>query len=213
MALWATDEEDGIAGANIGGLDVLEQNAIVGRGCAIQCASVCLVNRRVCIVFLIVIAVHGERVLHVGHSDVGELEVFLATSTKCAVAIDTCLQTNTGGCTIHRYFIKPNVLDIFGEATDGGTMTCAKVAVPNVDVLSVIVAYDIVVTITDITVVDVDVRSPDGNTISIVRSLALACFRCWFADSYIVNGSVVSSIAVTDGDVYSWCVLNFEVAD
>lgn len=105
------------------------------------------------------------------------------------------------------------MLDIVSKATDGGTMTCAKVAVPNVDVLSVIVAYDIVVTITDITVVDVDVRSPDGNTISIVRSLALACLRCWFADSYIVNGSVVSSIAVTDGDVYSWCVLNFEVAD
>ena len=81
VAFRTTDEEDGIARAYISGLDALEQDTIVGWGSAIQCTSVSLVNRWVCIVFLIVIAVHGERVLDFGHGKISKSKVFLPTAS------------------------------------------------------------------------------------------------------------------------------------
>ena len=216
VAFRTTDEEDGIARAYISGLDVLEQDTIVGWG-AIQCTGIRLVNRRVCIVFLVVVAVHRERILHVGHREVGELEVFLATATELCnyivCFVTTCLQTNTCCCAIHRDLIKPNVLDVFGETTDGSTMTCAEVAVPNVDVLSIGITDDIIVTIADVAVVDIDVWSPNRNSVCIMGSFASTCLGSRLADGHVVDGSMASLAAIADGDVHTWRVLNFEVTE
>ena len=105
------------------------------------------------------------------------------------------------------------MLDIVSIATDGGTMTCSEVAVPYVDVLSIVVTNHIVITIADITVVDVDVRSPNRNSVCIMGSFASTCLGSRLADGHVVDGSMASLAAIADGDVHTWRVLNFEVTE
>ena len=47
-------------------------------------------------------------------------------------------------------------------------MPVLEVTVPNVDVLGIFVSYHIIITRVDITVVDVDILSPHGDTIGVV---------------------------------------------
>ena len=92
-------------------------------------------------------------------------------------------------------------------------MTCTEVAVPYVDVLCGIITDYVIITIADVAVVDIDVWSPDGDAIGVVGSFACACLRSRFADGNIVNRSVVSFSAVTDGDVDTRSILYLEVAE
>ena len=56
-------------------------------------------------------------------------------------------------------------------------MSCTKVAVPDMDVLCIIVTNDIVIAVADVTVVDINVWTPDRDSIGVMRCLSLACFR------------------------------------
>ena len=176
MAFWATNKEDSVAIANICCLHILQINTIIGWGSAIQCSCVSLVYRRIAIVVFVVEAVDREWVLNLGHSEVSKLPVFLTTATESTITIDTSLHTDTSCGTIHGDVIEPYMLDVLSIATDRSTMACSEVAVPYMDVLCVIVANYIIVTIADITVVDVDVWTPDRDTIRVMRCLALSCF-------------------------------------
>ena len=65
------------------------------------------------------------------------------------------------------------MLDVVGEAADRSTMSSSEVAVPYMDILCIVIADYIIVTIADITVVDIDVWTPDRDTIRVMRCLAL----------------------------------------
>ena len=177
MALRTANQEDGFAIANICCLHVLKQNAVVGRGSTIKSSGICLVYGRIAVVVLVVVAIDREWVLNLGHGEVGELPVLLATATQCTIAVDTRLHADTGSCTIHGDVVEPYMLDVFGETTDRSTMSCTKVAVPDMDVLCIIVTNDIVIAVADVTVVDINVWTPDRDSIGVMRCLSLACFR------------------------------------
>lgn len=68
------------------------------------------------------------------------------------------------------------MFDVMGIAADGCTMPSSEIAIPYMNVLCIIVANHVIISITDIAVVDVDVWSPDGNTIRIMRSFAFSYF-------------------------------------
>ena len=171
MTLRASNQEDSVAFANIRCLHVLKQDAVVGWGSGVQISGVSLVYCRVAVIFLVVEAVDGEWTLYLGHGEVGELPVFLATTTERTVAVDTCLHADACGSTVHVDVVEPYMLDVVGETADRSTMTCTEVAVPDMDVLCIIIADHIVITSTDVAVVDVHVASPDRNTICIMRRL------------------------------------------
>ena len=69
------------------------------------------------------------------------------------------------------------MLDVFGEAADRSTMSSSEVAVPYMDILCIVVANDIVIAVADVTVVDINVWTPDGDSIGVMRCLSLASFR------------------------------------
>ena len=177
MALRAANQEDSITFADICSLHVLEKNAVVGRGSAIQSSCVCLIYSRVTVVVLIVEAVDREWVLNLGHGEVGELPVLLATATQRTIAIDTRLHADSCCCSVHGDVVEPYMLDVLGVATDRSTMSCTKVAVPNMDILCIVVANDIVIAVADVTVVDINVWTPDRDSICVMRCLSLASFR------------------------------------
>lgn len=68
------------------------------------------------------------------------------------------------------------MFDVVGIAADGSTVTSSEIAIPYMNVLCIIVANHVIISITDIAVVDVDVWSPDGNTIRIMRSFSFSYF-------------------------------------
>ena len=100
----------------------------------------------------------------------------IATTTESTIRINSCLEADTGGSTIHRDIVEPYMFDVMGIAADGCTMPSSEIAVPYMNVLCIIVANHVIISITDIAVVDVDVWSPDGNTIRIMRSFAFSYF-------------------------------------
>ena len=182
MALRAANQEDSITFADICCLHVLKQNVSIGWGSTIKSSGICLVYGRVTVVVLVVVAVDREWVLNLGHGEVGELPVLLATATQrylvgCFIYILTCLHADTGSCAVHGDVVEPYMLDVLGETTDRSTMSCTEVAVPDMDVLCIIVANDIVIAVADVTVVDINVWTPDRDTISVMRCLSLASFR------------------------------------
>ena len=69
------------------------------------------------------------------------------------------------------------MFDVLGEAADRSTMSCAELAIPYMDVLCIVVANDIVIAVADVTVVDINVWTPDGDSIGVMRCLSLASFR------------------------------------
>ena len=213
MALRAANQEDSVTIANICCLHVLKQNAVVGRGSTIKSSGICLVYGRIAVVVLVVVAIDREWVLHLGHGEVGELPVLLATATQRTVTVDTRLHADTSSCAIHGDVVEPYMLDVFGETTDRSTMSCTKVAVPNMDVLCIIVANYVIITCTDVAVIDVHVVSPDRDTICVMRRLFSLGFRRRVIDGYIMNGTMVRTIAVTQGDVDTRSILNLEIAN
>ena len=92
-------------------------------------------------------------------------------------------------------------------------MSCTKVAVPNMDVLCIIVANYVIITCTDVAVIDVHVVSPDRDTICVMRRLFSLGFRRRVIDGYIMNSTMVRTIAVTQGDVDTRSILNLEIAN
>ena len=171
MALRAANQEDSVTIANICCLHVLKQNAVVGRGSTIKSSGICLVYGRIAVVVLVVVAIDREWVLHLGHGEVGELPVLLATATQCTIAVDTRLHADTGSCTIHGDVVEPYMLDVFCETTDRSTMSCTKVAVPNMDILCIVIANYVIITCTDVAVIDVHVVPPDRDTVCVMRRL------------------------------------------
>ena len=213
MALRATNQEDSVTFAYICCLHVLKQNAVVGWSCAVHRSCICLIYGWIAVVIFVVEAVDREWVLHLGHGEVGELPVLLATATQRTVTVDTRLHADTGSCAIHGDVVEPYMLDVFGETTDRSTMSCTKVAVPNMDVLCIIVANYVIITCTDVAVIDVHVVSPDRDTICVMRRLFSLGFRRRVIDGYIMNGTMVRTIAVTQGDVDTRSILNLEIAN
>ena len=213
MALRAANQEDSVTFANICCLHVLKQNVGVGWGSAIQGSGICLVYGRIAVVVLVVEAVDREWVLHLGHGEVGELPVLLATATQRTVTVDTRLHADTSSCAIHGDVVEPYMLDVFGETTDRSTMSCTKVAVPDMDILCIVIANYVIITCTDVAVIDVHVVSPDRDTICIMRRLFCLGFRRRVIDGYIMNSTIAGTIAVTQGDVDTRSILNLEIAN
>ena len=182
MALRAANQEDSVTFAYICCLHVLKQNVGVGWGSAIQGSGICLVYGRIAVVVLVVEAVDREWVLHLGHGEVGELPVFLTTATQsylvgCFIYILTSLHADARCSTVHGDLIKPYMLDVLGVATDRSTMSCTELALPYMDILCIVVANDIVIAVADVTVVDINVWTPDRDSIGVMRCLSLASFR------------------------------------
>lgn len=171
MTLRAANQEDSVAFANIRCLHVLKQDAVVGWGSGVQSSGVSLVYCWVTAIFLIVEAVDREWGLYLGHGEVGELPVFLATATERTVTVDTCFHADACGSTVHVDVVEPYMLDVVGKAADRSAMTCTEVAVPDMDVLCIIVADHIVITSADVAVIDVHVASPDRDTVCIMGRL------------------------------------------
>ena len=213
MALRAANQEDSVTIANICSLHVLKQNVGVGWGSAIKSSCICLVYGRVAVVVLIVEAVDREWVLHLGHGEVGELPVLLATATQRTIAIDTRLHADTCCCSVHGDIVEPYMLDVLGETTDRSTMTRSEVAVPNMDILCIVIANYVIITCTDVAVIDIHVVSPDGDTVCVMRRLLCLGFRRWIVDGYVMDGTVAGTIAVTQGDVDTRSILNLEIAN
>ena len=92
-------------------------------------------------------------------------------------------------------------------------MSCTKVAVPNMDVLCIVVANHVIITCTDVAVIDVHVVSPDRDTICVMRRLFSLGFRRRVIDGYIMNCTIAGTIAVTQGDVDPRSILNLEIAN
>ena len=63
------------------------------------------------------------------------------------------------------------MLDVLGEATDRSTMSCTELAVPDMDVLCIIVANHVIITCTDVAVIDVHVVPPDRDAVCVMRRL------------------------------------------
>ena len=213
MALRATNQEDSVTIANIRCLYVLKQNVGVGWGSTIKSSCICFIYGRVAVVVLVVVAVDREWVLHLGHGEVGELPVLLATATQCTIAIDTCLHADTCCCSVHVDIVEPYMLDVFGKTTDRSTMSCTKVAVPNMDILCIVIANYVIITCTDVAVIDVHVVSPDRDAVCVMRRLFCLGFRRRVIDGYIMNSTIVCTIAVTQGNVDTRSILNLEIAN
>ena len=92
-------------------------------------------------------------------------------------------------------------------------MSCTKVAVPNMDILCIVIANYVIITCTDVAVIDVHVVSPDRDTICVMRRLFSLGFRRRVIDGYIMNCTMVCTIAVTQGDVDTRSILNLEIAN
>ena len=92
-------------------------------------------------------------------------------------------------------------------------MSCTKVAVPNMDILSIVIANYVIITCTDVAVIDVHVVSPDRDTVCVMRRLLCLGFRRRVIDGYIMNSTMVRTIAVTQGDVDTRSILNLEIAN
>ena len=90
---------------------------------------------------------------------------------QCAITIDACLHADACRGSGHGDVVEPNVLHIFCIATNGSAMACSEVAVPDMDILCVVITNHIVVTRTDVAVVDVCVVSPDGDAVGVMRWL------------------------------------------
>ena len=145
-------------------------------------SCICLIYGRITVVVLVVEAVDREWILHVGHGEVGELPVFLPTAAQsylvgCFIYILTSLHADARSSTVHGDLIKPYMLDVFGEAADRSSVTRSEIAVPYMDILCIVVANYVVISVADVTVVDINVWTPDRDTICIMRCLSLASFR------------------------------------
>ena len=213
MALRAANQEDSVTIANIRCLYVLKQNVGVGWGSTIKSSGICLIYGRVTVVVLVVEAVDREWILNLGHGEVGELPVFLATATQRTVTVDTCLHADTCCSAVHVDVVEPYMLDVLGETTDRSTMSCTKVAVPNMDILCIVIANYVIITCTDVAVIDIHVVSPDGDTVCVMRRLLCLGFRRRVIDGYIMNSTMACTIAVTQGDVDTRSILNLEIAN
>ena len=92
-------------------------------------------------------------------------------------------------------------------------MTRSEVAVPNMDILCIVIANYVIITCTDVAVIDIHVVSPDGDTVCVMRRLLCLGFRRWIVDGYVMDGTVAGTIAVTQGDVDTRSILNLEIAN
>ena len=92
-------------------------------------------------------------------------------------------------------------------------MTRSEVAVPNMDILCIVIANYVIITCTDVAVIDIHVVSPDGDTVCVMRRLLCLGFRRRVIDGYIMNSTMVCTIAVTQGDVDTRSILNLEIAN
>ena len=92
-------------------------------------------------------------------------------------------------------------------------MTRSEVAVPNMDILCIVIANYVIITCTDVAVIDIHVVSPDGDTVCVMRRLLCLGFRRRVIDGYIMNSTIAGTIAVTQGDVDTRSILNLEIAN
>ena len=92
-------------------------------------------------------------------------------------------------------------------------MSCTEVAVPNMDILCIVIANYVIITCTDVAVIDVHVMTPDRDTVCVMRRLFCLGFRRRVIDGYIMNSTIVGSIAVTQGNVDTRSILDLEIAN
>ena len=92
-------------------------------------------------------------------------------------------------------------------------MTRSEVAVPNMDILCIVIANYVIITCTDVAVIDVHVMTPDRDTVCVMRRLFCLGFRRRVIDGYIMNSTIAGTIAVTQGDVDTRSILNLEIAN
>ena len=92
-------------------------------------------------------------------------------------------------------------------------MTRSEVAVPNMDILCIVIANYVIITCTDVAVIDVHVVSPDRDTVCVMRRLLCLGFRRRVIDDHIMNSTIVGTIAVTQSNVDTRSILNLEIAN
>ena len=78
------------------------------------------------------------------------------------------------------------------------------------DVLAVGVDNDIIITITDVTVVDIHARRPNGDAIGVMRCAGLQ-IRRRLTDNDVMDGTVTALSATADSEVHAGRVLQCEI--